>query len=530
MKGWISMSADLVLIDGNVITLNASYPHAQAIAINGEEIVKVGSNDDITPLIDKNTKVIQLEGKTVIPGIIDTHIHVTDFGRLLLWLDLTRCKSIKDIQNILRKKITATLAGKWILGRGWNENYFETNQFPTRFDLDLVAPNNPVVLYHQSKKLCIANTKALELARINKKTTILSTEEIIEKDPDVGYPTGIIEGKAVDLIWKVIPEPNTDDLLKLTHLALLKIIEAGITSIHWMILSPLEFSIIKKLDLKAFPLRIYLIVPFELWKKELKFRASSGLQENSIKIGAIELSADGYLANKTAALFQPYEDCSKSNGKLLYSQKSLNSSACKIIQSGYQLIVHAMGDKAVEAVLTTIEYVKNKTDDLTSRIRIDQAALINRNFLEKMKNQKILVSVQPCVINSEFKIWAAIEKLGHRRARWLFPIKTMINNNIIVLGGSDCPMEPLNPLIGIQMLVDRKFFSEEAVTANQALEIYTMNAAYSTKEENRKGSIEEGKLADLTVLSNDPTSVSSSKIGSINVTNTIIGGKIVYSK
>jgi predicted amidohydrolase YtcJ len=510
--------------------MNPSNPHVQAIAVKGDEIMKVGSNDDITPLIDKNTKVIQLDGKTVIPGIIDTHIHVTDFGRLLLWLDLTGCKSITDIKNILRKKINATSAGKWILGRGLNEALSEANQFPTRFDLDLVAPNNPVILYHQSKKLCVANTKTLELARITKKTTILSKEGIIEKDPDTGNPTGIIEGKAVDLIWKVIPEPNTDDLLKLTHLALSKIIEAGITSIHWMILSPLEFSIIRKLDRKTFPLRIYLIVPFELWKKELKFRVSSSWQEDSIKIGAIELSADGYLASKTAALFQPYADSSKSNGKLLYTQKTLNFSAVKIIQSGYQLIIHAMGDKAVEAALTTIEYFDKKIYDVTSRIRIEQAALINKNFLEKMKNQKILVSVQPCVINSEFKTWAAIEKLGQRRARWLFPLKKMIDNNITVLGGSDCPMEPLNPFIGIQMLVDRKFFPEEAITSTEALEIYTINAAYSTKEENCKGSIKEGKLADLTILSNDLTSISSSKIGSINVTNTIIGGKIVYSK
>ncbi len=189
-----------------------------------------------------------------------------------------------------------------------------------------------------------------------------------------------------------------------------------------------------------------------------------------------------------------------------------------------------MGDKAVDVALTTIEDVQNGTTDFTSRIRIEQAALVNKKIIEKMKNRKILVSIQPCVINSEFKTWSAINKLGKKRARWLFPLRTMINNNVLILGGSDCPMEPLNPLIGIQMLVDRKFFPEQAVTATEALEIYTINAAYSTKEENQKGSIEEGKLADLTVLTSDPTSVPLNKIGNIKVANTIIDGKIVYSK
>ena len=327
-----------------------------------------------------------------------------------------------------------------------------------------------------------------------------------------------------------LPLEPTDGQVEATRLALLKIIESGITSVHWMILSNLEFSIIKNLDLKELPLRLYLIVPFELWKKELKFKVSTIGQKNSIEIGAIELSADGYLANKTAALFQPYLDSSKSNGELLYPQKNLNSNVAKIIQSGSQLIIHAAGDKAVKAALNSIKNTDKKSDGLTHRIRIEQAALINENILENMKKKKVIVSIQPCVINSEFKTWLAVEKLGQRRAHWLYPVKTMIDNNIIVIGGSDCPMEPLNPLIGIQMLVDRKFFSEESVTSIEALEIYTINAAYSTKEENLKGSIKEGKLADLTILSNDPTSVPSTKIGTINVTNTIIGGKIVYTK
>jgi predicted amidohydrolase YtcJ len=510
--------------------MESSKPHAQAIAIKGETIIKVGKNNQISSHIDNNTKIIQLDGKTVIPGFIDTHIHVADFGKLLMWLDLSDSKSIKDIQNTLREKLTKTSPGKWILGRGWNEKFFEEKQFPTCFDFDEIAPDNPVVFYHQSGKLCIANSKALELANITKRTSILSKEGIIKKDPNTGDPTGILEGKATNLVWKVIPEPEEGDLLEFTNLACSKIMEAGITSVHWMILSPTDFSIIRKLDHKMLPLRMYVVIPFELWNKEFTNSLSSNLEKNSIKIDAIELSVDGYLANKTAALIQPYKDGSESTGRILYPQDRLNSFALKIAQSGFQLILHAIGDKAIDVALTAIEQIMTKISSLDNRVRFEQAALINKNLLKRIKNQKIMVSIQPCVINSEFLTWSAIENLGQKRARWLFPIRTLIDNGIVVLGGSDCPMEPLDPLLGIQKIVDRKFFSKEAVNVMEALAMYTINAAFSTKEENNKGSILEGKLADLTVLSQDPTTISPNRIGTINVTTTIINGKIVYNK
>ena len=520
------MSADLALINGNILTMCRSTPRAEAIAVKGEQIIKVGTTREVVLLIDNNTKVIQLEGKTVIPGFIDTHIHVTDFGRLLMWLNLNNCKSIKDLQNLLEKKIMKISPSKWILGRGWNDTLFVPKNLPNRFDLDLVAPDNPVAFYHHSGKLCLVNSKALEFAKITQQTTIPSAEGIIEKNPITGDPTGILRGKAMDIVWKTIPEPTQEDLLEMTQLACSKIVETGITSVHWMVLTPVELSIIKKLNHNLLPLRIYVVVPFEIWKKELGHSLLSNLQKNSLRIGAIEISVDGYLADKTAALFYPYRDGFKSTGKLLYPQDCLNSSVIKILQSGFQLIIHAMGDKAVEAALISIEKATNKIRG--TRIRLEQAALINKKLLERMKSQKTMVSVQPCVMNSEFKTWSAIDNLGQNRARWLFPIRTLIDNDILLLGGSDCPMEPLNPLLGIQTVVNKQFFIEEAINVTEALAMYTINAAYSTKEENCKGSIKEGKLADLAVLSEDPTTISSNKIESIIVTTTIIGGKIVY--
>jgi len=197
---------------------------------------------------------------------------------------------------------------------------------------------------------------------------------------------------------------------------------------------------------------------------------------------------------------------------------------------GLQLVIHAMGDRAVDAALAAIEQISKETPRKLRRIRIEHAALLNEELVNRIKNQEVIISVQPLVIASEFSVWSAIEHLGIERAMWLCAVKTLLKNGVRVVGGSDCPMEPLNPVMGIQAAVAREVFPEEQVTVDEALRMYTIDAAYSACEENLKGSIETGKLADLIVLSHDPRKIQPTEIADINVEMTIIGGKIVYSK
>ena len=522
------MFADLALLNGNIITMNSKSPKAEAIAVKDDIIIKVGTNYEINQTIIDTTEVIQLKGKTVIPGLIDTHIHVADYGRLLMWIDLTSSRSLEDLQNSLKKKVKTTSPERWIAGRGWDEKFFSKEEL-TRYNLDSIAPDNPVVFYDKSGKISLVNSKAIELSKILQYKKKYSEDEILE-NPDTREVTGIIKGKAMERIWSTIPEPQEEDLLELAKLACLKIIESGISSVHWMVLSPIELSIIKKLRKSDLPLRIYVIIPFELWKSYLKKKSYTILKKNLTEIGAVEVSVDGYLANKTAALFDPYLDKTESIGELLYSQECLNSNVIDVLSSGLQVILRAVGDRAIKHALDSIEKALEKYPNLDSRIRLEQAALLNEDLLNSIEKYKLLVSIQPCVINSEFKIWSALEKLGKKRAAWLFPLRTLKNRNVFLLGGSDCPMEPLNPFLGIQMSVNRLFFSQESLRTNEALAMYTINAAYSTKEENSKGSIEEGKLADLTILSKDPTNIPKNEIRDIEIIKTIIGGRIVYNK
>ncbi len=524
MKGDAITSANLVLIGGNVLTMNPSQPRAEAVAIKGNRISNVGTNDEINQLVGKETKVIRLNGKTVVPGFIDTHIHVADFAKLLTWLDLNEVKSIKELQNRLKERAQKTPHGRWIIGRGWNQTRLQEKRLPSLSDLDSASPENPVILYHESALMCVVNSKALEAADVTKRTRAPSGGTI-DKDAETGEITGVLRDTATDLVWKAIPEPSEDELLEAAGLAFEKIMEAGVTSVHWIALSAIELSVLQKLlAQKKLPIRVYLIAPVNLLDSIL----NSELHKSSadkLKVGGVMIFADGYLAARTAALLQPYSDDASVRGKLLCGQEEMNAMAAKTLRAGLQLVIHAVGDRAVDAALTTIE-----AHGKGGRCRVEQAAVLNEYLIKRIKKQKVIVSVQPPVVASEFSVWSATEHLGAERARWLFPLKTLIKEGVKIVGGSDCPMEPLNPLSGIQAAVTRQFFPEERIIVGEALRMYTVDAAYSSGEENIKGSVETGKLADLTVLSHDPYKVPPNQIENITVEMTIAGGKIVHPK
>lgn len=522
--------SDLALINGTVLTMNQFQPQAEAIAIKNGRIVNVCTNEEIRRWIGKNTKVINLDGKTVVPGFIDTHIHVADFAKFLTWLNLKDAKSIEELKNNLRKHARKTRKGKWIIGHGWDQARFVEKRFPSLLDLNEASPDKPVILYHQCGKLCVVNSKALELAGVTRQT-IAPEGGTIVKDEVTGELTGILQDDATNLVWSLIPAIGEEELTEAIGLACEKIVQAGVTSVHWMVSSPIEISIIKKLLAEnRVPLRICMVIPAELLDDVTSSVLRKGSEDNLVRIGGVEIFVDGFLASRTAALLQPYSDDPSTKGKLMCSQHEVDALTARVRKANLQLIIHAMGDQAIDLALNAFEKVSGKASPRNHRHRLEQAAVINEGLIQRMKKLEVIVSVQPHVIVSEFAVWSAAEHLGPSRVRWLYPLRTLLREGIRVSGGSDCPMEPLNPLSGIQAAVTRNFFTEERITVDEALRIYTVNAAYSSCEENIKGSIEKGKLADITVISRDPLTVQPNEIEAIDVELTIVGGRVVYSK
>ena len=525
------MEADLVLLDCNVLTMNLSQPQAEAIAIKEDKIFKVGTNEEISRVIGENTKVVELKnGETVLPGLIDTHVHIADFGRFLTWLNLKGAKSIKEMKNIIKKRVQKTPQGKWILGQGWNQTILTEKRIPNVHDLNDAAPDHPVVLYHQSGCICAVNSKALEVAGITKETTA-PTGGSIQHDTQTGELTGVLRENAMNLIWKIIPEPTEEDVSAAISLACEKIIEAGITSVHWIVSSYTEIQQIQKLhEENRLPLRVYVIFPANIQDRIIDLLLHKDLEDEKLQIGGVKIFADGFLATRTAALKEPYSDDQTTKGELLDSQEKLGALVTKLHNSNLHLVIHAMGDKAIDVVLRILEKILKESPRKNHRYRIEQASVLNKKLIQRLKKMKVIVAVQPCTVISEFSTWSATDRLGPKRARWLYPLKTLFKEGIRVSGGSDCPMEQISPLAGIQAAVNREVFPEERITPDEALRMYTVNAAYSSFDENIKGSIEEGKLADLTVVSRDPRTAPPNQIENIEVKMTIVDGKIVYLK
>ena len=500
--------------------MNPSQPHAEAIAVKGNRILKVGTNQQIQTLTGKKTKILDINGKTVVPGLIDTHIHVADFGRCLMWLDVSGAQSIVELQSLLKEKAKNTPAGKWIVGRGWNENNFTEKRPLTNSDLDEAAPDNPAILYHGAAYTCAANTKAIELAGVTTQTVVPAGGTI---DKTKGELTGVFLGSATNLIWQAVEEPTAEELAEAAAVACQKIVEAGITSIDWIILQEQELKLIQALHAQGkLPLRVNLIVPIEFLKAAREFKSSHPLW---LRLGGVIIFVDGYLDSKTAALIESYSDDPQNIGKMTLSEQELGASVKEVLALGLQPVIHAMGDRAVDTALSVIERSTKKV-----RFRIEQAAVLNSELVSRLGALDVVVSVQPKMVPTEFEVWSAIEHLGVERARWLHPLKSLLNAGVKVAGGSDCPMEPLNPLLGIQEAMVRKSFPEQQLTVEEALRMYTLDAAYCSGEENVKGSIGEGKLADLTVLAADSATVPQEKIRDIAVEMVLIDGKIVYSK
>lgn len=515
----------LVLLNANIYTLNPKLPVSEAIAVENGRIIAVGTNKEIRKYIDEKTRVIDAKDKTIVPGLVDCHVHMAGFGKYLQTLDLRDIESVKEMQQKLTEYAQRNPARRWILGGRWSQDKFVEKRYPTRWDLDATVADKPVFLIRVCGHMGVANSKALQLAGITKETKV--DGGVIDLDTATGKPNGIIRENALDLVWKTIPKPSLNELQETCILACKKAVEAGLAGVHWLIGSAKEIQVIQKLYFRGkLPLRVYLGIPVDLLNELTNLGLLTGFGNNMVKIGFVKILADGSFGARTAALKKPYSDKPKTKGIMLYTQKKLNRFILKAHKAGLQLAVHAIGDHTIDIVLNAYEKALKKYPRENHRHRIEHCSLLNAKLIKRMKQLGLVVSVQPHFIVSDFWI---VDRVGKDRARWVHPLKTLINEGLIVVSGSDCPVDPINPLLGIWAAVVRKDLAEEKLTVKEALKTYTSGATYASFDENNRGTIEVGKSADLTVLSNDICKITPDMIKRTKVEMTIVDGKIVYA-
>ncbi len=520
------LEASLVILNAHVLTLDNKQPAAQALAVIYEKIVDVGSNRQIRRHVGKTTRVINAKGKTVIPGLVDCHVHMTNFGNSLQSLNLRGAKSIKEAQRKIKKYVKDNPEKKWILGGQWDQEQFKEKHYPTRWDLDKAAAGKPVLLTRVCGHVAVANSKALKLAAMTPKTAIESGKADV--DEETGQLSGLLREGAIKLVEKSIPKPTAEELKSTCLLACQKAVESGLTCVHWLIDSPEEMRALQQLHLeRKLPLRVYLGIKTKQLDGFAELGLLMGFGNDMLRIGFVKVFADGSLGGHTAALKEPYTDDPENCGMLLRTQKELDRLVSETHASGIRLGIHAIGDRAVEAVLKAYKRALRNRPKEDHRHRIEHCSVLNPKLIVQMRRLGLVASVQPHFVFSDF--WIK-DRLGEARTRWTYPFKTLVREGLVVASGSDCPVEPISPILGIWASVTRKTSPEESLTVEEALDTYTLNAAYASFDESKRGTIETGKLADLTILSDDPRRIKPDNIKKVKVEMTIVGGNVTYER
>jgi predicted amidohydrolase YtcJ len=518
--------ASLVILNANVVTLNPKQRRAEAIAIQDGKIAAVGSNREIRKHIRKKTRIINAKNKTVVPGLVDCHVHMTGFGHSSKSLDLRNVKSVSEMQKRLREFAERNHERGWILGGKWDQERFREKRYPNRWDLDAAVKDKPVFLTRVCGHTGVVNSKVLKMAGITKRTAVDGGK--VDLDEATGEPNGILRENAMDLVWRVTPKPTQEELEKACVAACKKAVEAGLTCVHWIVTSADEINTICRLGAEGkLPLRVCLGISVDLLDELIRLGFPTGFGNDMVKIGFVKILADGSLGARTAALEEPYSDKPETTGMMLYTQKKLNNLVLKAHEAGLQLAIHAIGDRAADAALKSYKKALKEYPRKNHRHRIEHCSVLNPKLIKRMKHLNIIASVQPHFVISDF--WAA-DRVGKTRARWVYPFKTLMREGLVVVSGSDCPVEPIDPLLGIWAAVARKSLAEEGLTVEEALRTYTANAAYASFDEDERGTIAVGKYADLTVLSDDLFGVRPDDIKKIDVEMTIVDGKVIHAR
>lgn len=522
--------------NGRIFTLNEKQPFAEAVVVEGNKIVFVGFGIDMMKHIDGKTEIIDLKGKLMLPGFIDNHVHFTNGGFYLLGIDLRPAKSVEEFKNIL-KDYVKTHKGKWITGGNWDHEAWEIKDLPTKEMIDDFTKDTPVFVERFDGHMGLANSYALKLAGITKDTE--SPEGgLIVKDPVTGEPTGILKDNAMSLIYKVIPPPSDEEVYQAALKALEETKRFGVTSVQDMTY-PQDLKIYKRLEEEGkLTCRIYTRYPINKYEDliDMNITANSGTEK--IKLGSLKAFADGSLGSMTAWFFSAYDQDTTTAGLPMdiVLNGDLEDWAFDADEHHLQLSTHAIGDAANAYMLDLYKRIKEDNDEWDRRFRIEHAQHVRFEDIPKFREIGVIASVQPyhCIDDG---VWA--EKRIGSRIKYTYPFAAFLDFGVKLCFGTDWPVAPLNPLLGIYAAVTRRtlddknpegWIPEQKISVWDAIKCYTINSAYAGFEEDIKGSIEVGKLADMVVLSEDILKIDPVKIKDVEVEMTIFDGEVIYKR
>ncbi len=526
--------AELVLRGGRVWA-GKGLPTAGALAVAGERVAAIGTDADVAGWISPRTRVVDLAGRLVVPGFNDAHVHFLSGGFSLLSVDLRKARDEGEMALALGAHARTLPRGTWILEGNWDHEAWPSRALPSRHQVDPATPEHPVFVQRLDGHMGLANSRALRLAGITRDTRDPEGGTIVRDEQ--GEPTGILKDNAMDLVARVVPAPSREMNLRAARAALREAARFGVTTIQdnssddaWGVYQALRQA--GELTARLYVWR-YASAAAGLAREGKR----TGHGDDWVRLGAIKILADGSLGSGTAAFFEPYSDDPKTSGLLLYPPAELERLIREADADGFQLAVHAIGDRANSLVLDAFEKVARASGARERRWRIEHAQVVRRADLPRYKALGVIASIQPSHCIDDMR-WAE-KRIGGVRARDSYNFRSFLEAGVAVAFGTDWFVEPLDPRLGLYAAVTREFpqggppggwYPEEKITLEDALDLYTRGSAHAQFAEADKGTLQPGKLADLAVFSADIFRGTPRDVLTTQIDLTVVGGRVVYER
>ena len=530
-------AADLIIRNARIWTVDRSLPEAEAVAILGERIVAVGSSREVDAWRGPHTRVVDAAGKRLLPGFNDAHVHFTDGGAQLDNVQLNDAASPREFSRRIRGRAAKTGKGEWLLGGDWDETKWSPAELPTKDLIDAATPEVPVAVNRYDGHMVLANSLALKLAGITAQTPDPDGGVIVRNAQ--GDPTGALKDAAQDLLFKVVPPLNHDQLRHVVERALQHAAALGVTSVQNMNPDYADIAIYSELlDEGKLTTRIYAAPLITQVDDQVKIGIRRAFGGPYLRMGAVKAFADGSLGSSTAYFFEPFSDQPGNRGLLSDEMHPISLMRDRMMRAdgaGLQLCTHAIGDAGISAILDIYAEIEKAHGARDRRWRIEHAQHMAAKDFDRFAQLHVIASVQPYHAIDDGR-WAE-GRIGHDRATRTYAFRTFLDHGVRLALGTDWNVAPLNPMLTLYAATTRAtldgknpqgWFPEQKLTIKEAIEAYTMGSAYAEFQENEKGSITVGKLADMVLLSDDVLSIDPAKIREIKVLKTWVGGKMTY--
>jgi predicted amidohydrolase YtcJ len=531
-----TFQADLIVVNANVHTGNKAQPTARAIAVSGNKIVAVGTDAQIRSLAGAKTKVIDAGGKTVIAGFNDAHVHFLETGQQLSSVDLRDAKTPQEFVARIKAFAAKLPKGRWILGGKWDHENWTPNALPTAAMIDAVTPDNPVFIDRLDGHMALANSLAMRLAKVDKNTKEVAGGEIVRDSS--GNPAGVFKDAAMSYISQVIPAPSWEERLEAAQAASDHAASLGVTSVQDMSAGSdvgVYQELLRRGTLKT---RVYGCSTLNGYKRWEATGVRHAFGDTMLRVGCLKGYADGSLGSTTAWFFDPYLDAPSSTG---LAMEDVTTTMRQTIQdadkAGLQVRIHAIGDRANATILDHFQSVASANGTADRRFTIEHAQHMRMDDLKRFAGQKVVASMQPFHIIDDGR-WAW-KRLDEKRLKGTYAFRTILDTGGVLAFGSDSPVAPLNPLWGVYGAVTRRtlddknpsgWIPEQKISVEETVRAFTWGSAFAEFQENWKGTLEPGKVADFVILSDDIFTLDPVKIRDVTVLKTVVDGRLVFER